>query len=182
LIDGMRRRDLLLGVPAETAASLSAAPQSPASELPLAQLRDQYRRDLFDDFLPFMERYVIDHRYGGFLCNTDRDGTNLSKQKTAWQEGRGIWVYSFLYNNLAREPGYLEVARKSVEFILQSKPADPDGLWPKTGSCSTPRGRASGGTSRSPGTTSTAACSGTCSTSITTCGAWTKSSGPRKRC
>lgn len=129
----MRRRDLLLAMPAGTAAGARPAkPETPSTGLPLAQLRDQYRRDLFDDFLPFMEKYVIDHRYGGFLCNTDRDGANLSTQKTAWYEGRGIWVYSFLYNNLAREPKYFEVARKSVEFILKSKPSAPDGLWPKT--------------------------------------------------
>jgi mannose/cellobiose epimerase-like protein (N-acyl-D-glucosamine 2-epimerase family) len=100
--------------------------------LPLAKLRDQYRRDLFDDFLPFMEKHVIDHKYGGFMCNTDRDGTNITGNKTAWYEGRGIWVYSFLYNNLAREKKYLEVARKSVAFILKSKPVQTDALWPKS--------------------------------------------------
>jgi len=99
--------------------------------LTLEKLRDQYRRDLFDDFLPFMERHVIDHEYGGFMCNTDRDGTNITKNKTAWYEGRGIWVYSFLYNNLAKEKKYLEVARKSVEFILGSRPAEKDAMWPK---------------------------------------------------
>ncbi len=128
----MRRRDLLLAAPAGAAGVQSGQPESPRAALPLAQLRDQYRRDLFDDFLPFMDKYVIDHRYGGFLCNTDRDGTNLSTQKTAWYEGRGIWVYSFLYNNLTREPKHLEVARKSVDFILKSKPTHPEGLWPKT--------------------------------------------------
>lgn len=98
--------------------------------LTLEELRDQYRRDLFDDFLPFMEKYVIDHEYGGFLCNTDRDGTNITTNKGTWYEGRGIWVYSFLYNHLAKERAYLEVARKSVEFILKSKPDAPDAMWP----------------------------------------------------
>ena len=43
-----------------------------------------------------MEKYVIDHVYGGFMCNTDRDGTNITQDKNTWYEGRGIWVYSFL--------------------------------------------------------------------------------------
>ena len=99
------------------------------AELTLDELREQYRNDLFDDFLPFMDKYVNDHEYGGFMWNTDRDGTNITKNKNAWYEGRGIWVYSFLYNKVKHDPHYLETARKSVEFILKHKPAG-DEYWP----------------------------------------------------
>ncbi len=95
----------------------------------LQKLKKQYEYDLYDDFLPFVEKYVIDHDLGGFMCNTDRDGTNITQDKTTWYEGRGIWVYSFLYNNLAREAKYLDVAAKSANFILKHKPAG-DGQWP----------------------------------------------------
>ena len=95
----------------------------------LEKLLEQYRYYLFDDFLPFMDKYVVDHKYGGFMCNTDRDGTNITQNKTAWYEGRGIWVYSFLYNKLKKDPEYLEIARKSVEFILKNEPSG-DNLWP----------------------------------------------------
>lgn len=94
----------------------------------IKQLLEQYRYYLFDDFLPFMDKYVIDHKYGGFMCNTDRDGTNINQNKRAWYEGRGIWVYSFLYNKLEKNPEYLEIAGKSVEFILKNEPAG-DNLW-----------------------------------------------------
>ena len=76
-----------------------------------------------------MDKYVVDHKYGGFMCNTDRDGTNITQNKTAWYEGRGIWVYSFLYNKLKKDPEYLEIAGKSVEFILKNEPSG-DNLWP----------------------------------------------------
>jgi N-acylglucosamine 2-epimerase len=92
----------------------------------LESLLERYRYDLFDDFLPFMERHVIDHELGGFMCTTDRDGTNISTDKRIWYEGRGTWVYSFLYNNLAREQKYLDVAAKSVNFTLKNLPAE----WP----------------------------------------------------
>ncbi len=92
------------------------------------KLLEQYRYYLFDDFLPFMDKYVIDHKYGGFMCNTGRDGTNITQDKTAWYEGRGIWVYSFLYNKLKKDPKYLEIAQKSVEFILKNEPTGDD-LW-----------------------------------------------------
>ena len=96
--------------------------------LTLEELREQYRYDLFDDFLPFMEKYVIDHELGGFMCNTDRDGTNVSTNKGAWYEGRGIWVYSFLYNKVKNDPKYFDVARKSTDFILRTKPSG-DAFW-----------------------------------------------------
>jgi len=93
------------------------------------QLLEQYRYHLFDDFLPFMDKHVVDHKYGGFMCNTDRDGTNINTTKTARYEGRGLWVYSFLYNKLKKDPKYLEIAAKSVEFLFKNEPSG-DNLWP----------------------------------------------------
>lgn len=96
----------------------------------LVQLRDQYKDDLFTDFIPFMEKYVIDEQYGGFMCNADSQGKRVNENKLSWFEGRGSWVYSFLYNNLAKEQKYLDVARRSLEFVLKIQPAG-DALWPK---------------------------------------------------
>ncbi len=95
----------------------------------LHELREQYRNYLFDDYLPFMEKYVIDHEYGGFMCNTDRDGTNITGNKNTWYMGRGIWVYSFLYNQFGREEKYLDVAKTAADFILKHEP-EGDGLYP----------------------------------------------------
>src|SRR5262245_2240860 len=71
----MKRRNFMIG--ATGAVALLPRTVSPFSlqkravgrskpQLPLKQLRDQYRRDLFTDFLPFMEKYVIDPEFGGF--------------------------------------------------------------------------------------------------------------------
>jgi mannose/cellobiose epimerase-like protein (N-acyl-D-glucosamine 2-epimerase family) len=95
----------------------------------LGQIKRQYEYDLYEDFLPFMDKYVIDPEYGSFMCTADRDGTRLSTDKSAWYTGRGIWVYAYLFNNLTRDPKHLEVARKAVEFILKTKP-EGDALWP----------------------------------------------------
>ena len=111
-----------------------AARQSPRGQaspgLPLGAVRDRYRTYLFDDFLPFMHRFVIDHEHGGFMCNTDYDGTRANETKDCWFEGRGIWVYAFLYNHLAREERFLNVARRSAAFILGARPA-AGSLWPR---------------------------------------------------
>jgi len=135
----MRRRDFI-GASAGTAALItgttgcrkankSVTDDGMLAGLTLDQLIKQYRYDLFDDFMPFLEKYVVDHEYGGFMCRTDRDGTNLDTNKRAWFEGRGIWVYSFLYRNVKNDPKYLEIARKSVDFVLNIKPSGED-FWP----------------------------------------------------
>lgn len=96
----------------------------------LEELREQYRYDLFDDFIPFMDKYVIDHEQGGFMCEVDRDGSRLSTEKRTVTEGRGLWVYSFLYNHVAQDEEYLEIARNSLSFLRKNRPVGED-LWPE---------------------------------------------------
>ncbi|MBN1292239.1 MAG: AGE family epimerase/isomerase [Candidatus Latescibacteria bacterium] len=88
----------------------------------LEELREEHRYWLFDDFLPFMDKFVIDHELGGFMCTVDRDGTQLSSNKRTWYEGRGTWVYSYLYNNIEQNPKYIEIAQKSVDYIMKQNP------------------------------------------------------------
>ncbi|MCE5251251.1 AGE family epimerase/isomerase [bacterium] len=88
----------------------------------LEELRGLYRYDLFDDFLPFHDKFVVDHEYGGFMVTVDRDGTRLSTEKRTWYLGRGIWVYSFLYNKVDKNQKFLDIASKAVDFTLKNKP------------------------------------------------------------
>ncbi len=110
---------------------MSNVKKDPFSKLSLDQMIDRYRYDLFEDFLPFMDRHVIDHDLGGFMCHTDLHGNNITQNKNSWYEGRGIWVYSFLYNEFESKDEYLETARKSAEFILYLEPKDPGDCWPR---------------------------------------------------
>ncbi|MFA5243798.1 MAG: AGE family epimerase/isomerase [Pedobacter sp.] len=91
----------------------------------LIELRSKYHSELFDKFLPNMDKLIIDHDIGGFMCDIDnKKGKLLSTKKRAWFEGRGIWLYSFLYNHFGNNPTYLEVATKSKNFILKHIPSD----------------------------------------------------------
>jgi N-acylglucosamine 2-epimerase len=96
----------------------------------LPELRAQYRADLFDDFLPFMDAHVIDRDFGGFMCNADRLGRQITTNKDTWYEGRGVWVYSFLYEHFGRDPWHLEVARRALELNLKLVPRS-DQIWPR---------------------------------------------------
>lgn len=93
--------------------------------LNIEQLQQEYRKALFNKFLPNMDEYVIDHESGGFMCSVNILTRELtSTNKKTWFEGRGIWVYSFLYNHFGNDPHYLEIARKSKDFILKLLPED----------------------------------------------------------
>lgn len=119
----MTRRMLLAG------GSVAAIPvlAAPRTLNRLGELRDLYHRDLFQDFLPFMDRSVIDREYGGFLCDTDFDGTRADTYKSPLFEGRGIWVYAFLYTHFGHEERYLDVARRSIALLRKSQP--PEGAF-----------------------------------------------------
>jgi len=94
-------------------------------KLNLQKLQERYHSDLFDDFIPHMDQFVIDHQNGGFMCSVDiSNGKQVNSNKTAWFEGRGMWTYSFLYNHFGKNPKYLEVARKSKDFILKLQPKE----------------------------------------------------------
>ncbi len=100
--------------------------------LDIKQLREKYKKELFDNFIPNMDKYAIDHKNGGVMCSLDiRTGKLTNSNKTAWFVGRGMWVYSFLYNNLDKNPHYLEIARKSKDILLKMQPKD-DNFWPRT--------------------------------------------------
>ena len=76
-----------------------------------------------------LQKAGIDAEFGGFLWNTDRDGTRLGTSKTPTNEGRGIWVWSYLYNVISKDQKYLDTAKRSVDLILKSRP-EGDRLWP----------------------------------------------------
>ena len=98
--------------------------------VPLEERRDRWRHELFDELLPFLHARVVDHQYGGFICTLDPDGTHGDDTKDTGFQGRGIWVYSFLYNNFGRKSEHLAIARAAVDLVLKSMPTGRDTLWP----------------------------------------------------
>lgn len=80
----------------------------------LADCRDQ----LFERYLPFWEQGGIDEENGGFMCYLYDDGSVENDRKDIWYQGRGIWVYSYLYNELDRNPKWLEIAREARDFMV----------------------------------------------------------------
>jgi len=94
----------------------------------LTELRQELYDQLFQVILPFWDQHGIDHENGGIMCSLDYDGTLLDTRKNLWFLGRALWVYSFLYNNFGKIPQFLEVARKTKEFVFKYA-LQKDGWW-----------------------------------------------------
>ncbi len=47
------------------------------------------------------------------------DGSLSSDEKFIWYQGRGIWVYSFLYNEFGKDRRWLEIARRGRDFMVK---------------------------------------------------------------
>lgn len=96
--------------------------------LSLQKLRDDYRNRIFKQYLPFWDKGGYDNKYGGFMCELNDDGSVVNDEKYIWYQGRGIWVYSCLYNNFGRDERFLEIAKKSRDFLVKYMYMG-DGKW-----------------------------------------------------
>jgi len=93
----------------------------------LVELRDQYRRDLHEDYAPFWKAHGVDLDIGGFMCEMDHDGTLVTTNKSMWYQGRGLWTHAFFYKNFGDE-WHLEASRKARDFMVKYG-RDQDGDW-----------------------------------------------------
>jgi len=83
------------------------------------KLQEHYRSALFDDIVPWWEKYSLDQEMGGYFTRLERDGKTYSEDKDMWMTGRQIWMFSHLYNNHEKREEWKEIARLGLDFILK---------------------------------------------------------------
>lgn len=54
----------------------------------LLELREIYRRELFDNVIPFWLNHSLDREHGGQFNSLDRDGSVFDADKAMWLQGR----------------------------------------------------------------------------------------------
>ncbi len=72
---------------------------------------------LMKDFVSFWTEVSVDKEYGGYLCGFDRKGELFYEDKSVWQQGRSLWMFSKLYNEFGKKAEWLEAAKSGYEFI-----------------------------------------------------------------
>ena len=74
----------------------------------VSQYKHEFSDVLLNNFVKFWETYSP-----GF----DRDGSLFHEDKSVWQQGRSLWMFSKLYNEFGGKKEWLEIARSGYDFI-----------------------------------------------------------------
>ncbi len=85
----------------------------------LIELREIYRRELFDSVIPFWLNHSLDRQHGGQFNSLDRDGSVFDSDKSMWLQGRALWMFAKLHNEVERRSEWLEAARRIYDFIIE---------------------------------------------------------------
>lgn len=83
----------------------------------LKQLEKQYKSELLDSVLPFWLENSQDKEYGGYFSCLDRDGSVFDTDKFIWLQGRQVWMFSKMYNNVEKRAEWLDCAIQGGEFL-----------------------------------------------------------------
>ena len=81
------------------------------------ELADQYKSELLDSVLPFWLEHSQDEQYGGYFTCLDRDGSVYDTDKFIWLQGREVWMFSMLYNQVEQRKEWLDCAVQGGEFL-----------------------------------------------------------------
>jgi len=80
-------------------------------------LEIQYLDELLKNVIPFWEKHSPDREYGGYFTCLDRRGKVFDTDKFIWLQGRQVWMFSTLFNKVAQNPHWLELAKLGAGFL-----------------------------------------------------------------
>jgi len=84
----------------------------------LNNLLSFYEKEL-DQTLDFWYNFGYDKVHGGFYTCLERNGNVYDTDKSVWAQGRGLWIFSKAYNDIKKDPRYLQAAKHAYEFITE---------------------------------------------------------------
>lgn len=83
----------------------------------LKSLSILYRDELLENVIPFWLEKSQDREFGGYFTCLDREGNVFDTDKFIWLQGREVWMFSMLYNNLGKNREWLDCAVRGGEFL-----------------------------------------------------------------
>ena len=94
----------------------------------LDQFAEIYKRELLTNIIPFWQKHSPDTEHGGFLTCLNRNGSVFDTDKFMWLQGRQVWLFSMLYNRVASQTEWLDMALHGADFMEKHGRAN-DGTW-----------------------------------------------------
>lgn len=82
-----------------------------------SKLADLYKKELLENVMPFWLNNSQDLEYGGYFSCLERDGSVFDTDKFIWLQGREVWMFSMLYNNVEKKQEWLDCAIQGGEFL-----------------------------------------------------------------
>jgi N-acylglucosamine 2-epimerase len=77
----------------------------------------RYRAELLGSVIPFWLRHSLDPEHGGYFTCLTREGAIYDPRKYLWLQGRAVWMFSKLYNELEPRAEWLDAARSILDFL-----------------------------------------------------------------
>lgn len=81
------------------------------------KVSEDFKSVLLENFVPFWTKFSPDKEFGGYLCGFMRDGELFYEDKSVWQQGRSLWMFSKLYNEFGKKIEWLDAAKCGYDFI-----------------------------------------------------------------
>ncbi|MFM2394087.1 MAG: hypothetical protein RLZZ546_2069, partial [Bacteroidota bacterium] len=92
------------------------------------QLANIYESELLNNVIPFWTKHSLDKECGGYYTCLNRDGSVFDTDKFLWLQGRQVWTFAMLYNQLEQKEEWLEIAKHGASFLKKYGRAE-DGTW-----------------------------------------------------
>lgn len=81
------------------------------------QIASHYEKELRENCLPFWLENSQDKEFGGYYSCLNRDGSVYDTDKFIWLQGREVWMFAMLYNNVEKNQEWLDCAIQGAEFL-----------------------------------------------------------------
>lgn len=82
---------------------------------------NQYLDTLINQVMPYWLKYSYDESGAINNCLAE-DGTVISKDRFIWSQGRALWTYSCMYNEIDKNPEYLKRSDGLFNYLLTVRP------------------------------------------------------------
>ena len=100
----------------------------PAFNIDIKQYSLLYKNELLENILPFWLTHSKDEINGGYFTCLDRSGKVYDKDKFMWLQGREVWCFASMYNNIEKKEEWLQMALHGSDF-MELHGRDSSGNW-----------------------------------------------------